>query len=158
VFSALTGLFGGGPVSPDTYQVARGKSVLDVVRDDLDSLERFDMSAADRQKLEAWKQLLSETTQPPVTGPLCSTDSAASLGVTQSLIDSTTAGNLGSDFVAGTLGDTNMDGADLFANLAALAAACDAYPVMVLKFPQAYVYKSLGITVDTASLAHRIGN
>ena len=35
VFNNLTGLFGSGPMTADTYQVARGKSVVDVVRDDL---------------------------------------------------------------------------------------------------------------------------
>ena len=60
VFSGLTGLFTTGtPMTPDTYQVARGKSVLDVVRDDLSTLERFDMSRSDRMKLAAWKELLN---------------------------------------------------------------------------------------------------
>ena len=38
VYSSLTGLFGTGTVNPDTYAVARGKSVIDCVRDDLDRL------------------------------------------------------------------------------------------------------------------------
>ncbi|HEV8551085.1 MAG TPA: DUF1552 domain-containing protein [Polyangiaceae bacterium] len=158
VFSLLTGLFAGGSLSPDSYQVARGKSVLDVVKDDLESLERFDMSQADRQKLEAWKQLVSETTQPPVMGPLCTTDFAASLGVTQAVVDANSASDLGTDFMATTLAGTSFDGADLFSNLAAMAAVCNMSSVMLLKYPQSYVFKSLGITTDSASLAHRIGN
>ena len=38
VFSNLTNLFGPGPLTPDTYQVARGKSVIDCVREDLSGL------------------------------------------------------------------------------------------------------------------------
>ena len=40
IFNNLTNLFGDGTVSPDTYAVARGKSVIDVVREDLDTLKR----------------------------------------------------------------------------------------------------------------------
>jgi hypothetical protein len=42
-YTGLTGLFGSGStqqMNPDTYQVARGKSIIDVVKDDLDTLER----------------------------------------------------------------------------------------------------------------------
>src|SRR5690606_7184506 len=65
ILSGLTGLFGGGggaPMSPDTYAAVRGKSILDLVKDDLETLERFDMSGEDRTKLEAWKALLDDTT------------------------------------------------------------------------------------------------
>jgi hypothetical protein len=44
IYSNLTNLFGKGPVSADIYKVARGKSVLDVVRDDLASLKWVPMS------------------------------------------------------------------------------------------------------------------
>ena len=38
LFTKLTGLFGPGPISPDTHQAARRKSVIDCVREDLDNL------------------------------------------------------------------------------------------------------------------------
>ncbi|MEI9947779.1 MAG: DUF1552 domain-containing protein [Pseudomonadota bacterium] len=61
-FSKLTGLFkDGAPMSPDSYAAVRGKSIIDVVRADLDTLERFDMSRSDKLKLEAWKALLHDT-------------------------------------------------------------------------------------------------
>jgi hypothetical protein len=62
VFSSLTGLFKDDqPTSPDTYRAIRGKSVIDLVKTDLETLERFDMSQADKQKLAAWKELLHQT-------------------------------------------------------------------------------------------------
>src|SRR5262245_39146123 len=58
-FSGLTGLFKqGAPMSPDSYAAVRGKSIVDLVRDDLDTLERVDMSRSDKMKLDAWKTLL----------------------------------------------------------------------------------------------------
>ncbi|WP_437555563.1 DUF1552 domain-containing protein [Sorangium sp. So ce367] len=57
-FSSLTGVFEAGkPTSPDTYAAMRGKSILDIVKDDLQRVERLDMSRADKQKLAAWKEL-----------------------------------------------------------------------------------------------------
>ncbi len=56
MFSSLTNLFGtGDAISPDTYQTVRGKSIIDVVKGDLATLQRFDMSQSDKNKLEAWK-------------------------------------------------------------------------------------------------------
>src|SRR6185295_4646350 len=61
-FSKLTGLFQpGAALSPDSYQAARGKSIIDLVRHDLDTLERADMSRDDKLKLAAWKELLHQT-------------------------------------------------------------------------------------------------
>lgn len=51
-FSGLTGLFkAGAPMSPDSYAAVRGKSIIDLVRDDLDTLQRIDMSKSDKMKL-----------------------------------------------------------------------------------------------------------
>ena len=62
VYSSLTGLFTSGtPMNADTYQSLRGKGVLDLVRADLETLERMDMSQADKDKLEAEKALLTDT-------------------------------------------------------------------------------------------------
>jgi len=86
-YSLLTGLFasGGGagsaPLNPDSYQAIRGKSILDLVADDLDTLERFDMSQRDRLKLDAWKELLHETGTGVQTAQ-CSAETAAALGLT----------------------------------------------------------------------------
>ena len=81
VYSSLTNLFGTGPVNPDTYKVARGKSVIDCVRDDLKSLNRMNMSAVDRQSLTKWTELLHYTGGAVSTGAACTMASATQLGL-----------------------------------------------------------------------------
>jgi hypothetical protein len=155
LFTELTGLFSGSAMDRDSYQTARGKSVLDAVRDDLATLERFDMSQADKNKLEAWKQLLVETT--PVISAQCTQDMATALGLTQANVDMVSNSGLGSDTLTTKVTDS-LDGADLVSNLAVLAAACNANPVIVLKYPGSYLFKGLGISTESASLSGRLDN
>jgi len=157
IYSALTGLFTDGEqMSSDTYQAARGKSVLDLVKDDLDTLQRFDLSQADRNKLEAWKALLHETT-PVVRPAACNSTAATALGATQENAQVVAGVTMGGD-VLGTPVANGMDGADLYSNLAVLAAVCNANPVIFLRYPGTYVFESLGITYDNWGLAQRIGS
>jgi hypothetical protein len=157
-FSSLTGLFMNGmtPTNPDTYRVARGKSVIDVVREDLNTLERFDMSATDRQKLAAWKELLTSTGGTVVTAQ-CSQDIATMLGATQQNVDAV-RGGVGSDILTTKVNNTTMDGADIYSNVAVLAAICNANPVILMKYPPSYVFRGLSLTTEAHSLSHRIGN
>jgi hypothetical protein len=152
VYSTLTGLFTGGSMNPDTYRVARGKSVLDVVKDDLATLERFDMSRSDRMKLAAWKELLSQTSGPIATTQ-CNADGAALLGATRENLDAVMTSGSVTDRVTDTL-----DRADIYSSVVALAAVCNANPVILLKYPPTHVYRGLGILTEHDSLAHRIGN
>ena len=46
----LTNLFGAGPISPDTYAVARRRSVIDCVREDLNNLRRVNMSSVGQEE------------------------------------------------------------------------------------------------------------
>lgn len=155
VFSTLTGLFRGGVnSSSDTYQAARGKSIIDLVRGDLDSLQRIDMSQADRTKLEAWKALLDDTGR-AIRG--CNTDTAAGLGLSEASVAEATRGTADSDVLTHRLEGTSIDGADLHSNLAVLAALCNANPVIVLKYPATYLYRGLGLTTEAHGLSHRIG-
>ena len=156
IFSTLTGLFQGGGMSQDTYQLVRGKSVLDLVRDDLETLERIDMSQVDKDKLEAWKNLLHETTGVIVPAQ-CNENAASALSLTQPNVDAASNFGLGADPLVEKVTDS-LDGADLYSNLAALAAVCNANPVIVLKYPGSYIFKGLGITIDSASLSHRGDN
>jgi len=157
-FSSLTGLFMNGTTNPnpDTYKVARGKSVIDVVRDDLTTLERFDMSASDRQKLAAWKELLSSTGGGVVTAQ-CSQDIATMLGATQQNVDAVRPA-MGTDLLTTKINGTTMDAADIYSNVAVLAAICNANPVIWLKYPPSYVFRGLGLQTEAHSLSHRIGN
>jgi hypothetical protein len=156
IFSTLTGLFGGGSLNPDSYRVARGKSVLDVVRDDLATLERFDMSQSDRRKLSAWKELLNQTGT-TVVPEQCTADVAMSLGATQENVDAAATSDLGTDRLTRTISG-ELDGADIYSNLAALAAVCNANPVILLKYPASYVFRGLGLEIDSTSLSRRVGN
>ncbi|WP_437752227.1 DUF1552 domain-containing protein [Sorangium sp. So ce1389] len=156
ILAKLTGLFTGPLPSPDTYKAIRGKSIIDLVRDDLDTLARLDMSRADKNKLEAWKAMLDETVT-TVASAQCNTSLATALGATQENFNlaSTTSSN--DDVLTRRISDS-LDGADLYSNLAVLAAACNATPVIVLKYPANFVFKGLGLAMESAGLSYRLGN
>ena len=160
IMSVLTGLFDGAgtaPLSPDSYQAIRGKSILDLVADDLDTLERFDMSQRDRLKLAAWKELLHETGA-VVSSSQCSEDAASRLGLTPTNFSAITAGVLTETDRLTVKVTDKLDGADLYSNLAVLAAACNANPVIFLKYPGNFVFRGLGLTEESHGISHRIGN
>jgi hypothetical protein len=155
VWSGLTGFLPGGS-SPDGYQLSRGKSILDLIEDDLATLERADLSRADKSKLEAWKTLLHETTR-AVVPAACSDDLAGMLQLSDANVAAASSSDLGSDPLT-TKVTAGLDVADIYSNLAVLAAVCNANPVIFLKYPTSYVWKGLGITIESASLSHRADN
>jgi hypothetical protein len=153
VYSSLTNLFGSGtPMNADTYAVARGKSVIDCVRDDLNRLSSINMSSSDQQKLKAWTDLLHYTGGTVSAGAMCSKDTATTLGLTGTL----TGGNI-------------QDTAKIFHNLAVLTALCDSNRVIFMKMPANGNFSSVvkyqasdgsmkAIGTDAHSISHRIGN
>jgi hypothetical protein len=148
VFSNLTNLLNmGQPTSPDSYALIREKKVTDVVKDDLATLERMDMSADDRNKLEIWKSLLNDVGT--MASAACSQTVATKLGAT-----SDNVGMMPSNITLPVTAD--LDGADMYSVMAVLAAACDANPMIVLKYPANYVFSGLGITADSDNLGHRL--
>jgi hypothetical protein len=153
VFERLTGLFGSGAMSPDTYQAVRGKSVVDLVKDDLETLQRFDMSRSDRNKLEAWKALLHQSGQ-VIASAQCNEQMAALVGAAEGFEQ--TPGSEG-DVLTHPISDT-LDQADLYSNLAVLAAVCNANPAIFLKYPANYIFRGLGLSYESAGLSYRIGN
>ncbi|WP_437731320.1 DUF1552 domain-containing protein [Sorangium sp. So ce1335] len=156
-FSGLTGLFQAGePMSPDTYAAIRGKSVLDLVKDDLQTLERFDMSSADRRKLAAWKELLNSTGNVMVSAQ-CNEELGAMLGATADNVSKAGGGGFGRDVLTTKVAG-DLDGADIYSAIAALAAACNANPVIFLKYPGNYNFSGLDITMESHSLSHRLDN
>jgi hypothetical protein len=156
-FSGLTGLFRtDAPMSPDTYAAIRGKSVVDLVRDDLDTLARFDMSQSDRMKLESWTALLDQTGG-AVASAQCSEELGDMLGATQSNVSAAGRGGLGSDRLSTKISG-DLDGADVYSAIAALSAACNANPVIFLKYPGNYVFSGLDINTESHSLSHRLDN
>ncbi|WP_437637689.1 DUF1552 domain-containing protein [Sorangium sp. So ce854] len=156
ILAKLTGLFTDPLPSPDTYRATRGKSIIDLVRDDLDTLARFDMSQADRHKLEAWKAILHETVTTVASGQ-CTTSLAAALGATQENVDLASTLPSADDVLTRRISGS-LDGADLYSNLAVLAAACDANPVIFLKYPPSYLFRGLGLTHVSSVLAARVSS
>jgi len=148
-YSQLTGLFKAGqPMNADTWAMQKGKKIADIVKGDLNRLKSKDMSKADKDKLEAWLALINETGV--AVSAQCSQDLADKLGA------SSKAGTgSGMDAVTRKVTDT-MDNADLYMAIAALSAACNANPVVLLRFPNNFVYSGLGITADSHNQSHRL--
>jgi Protein of unknown function (DUF1552) len=148
IFAGLTNLFGSGPISPDTYAVARRRSVIDCVRGDLDNLMRVNMSASDKRKLHDWAALLDQTGKTIVPAQ-CSADTATKLGLTQDSVADASTGGINADL---------SKASPVMMDLAALTAMCDANRVIFLKMPPTFIFKFLGLTVESHGLSHRIGN
>jgi len=147
-YSQLTGLFqSGAPVNADTWAIQKGKKFADIVRGDLNRLKSKDMSKADKAKLDAWISLINDVTV------------AVSAQCNQALADKLQASSkLGSgtgDIVTRTITDT-MDNADLYMAIAALSAACNANPVILMRFPNNFTYSGLGINADSHNQSHRL--
>jgi len=145
IYANLTNLFGAGSPSPDTYQAAAGKSIIDIVRDDLDSLQRVDMSGSDQKKLADWADLLHQTSTTITTQ--CGADAATALGLTSDSVQA-------ADAMSNWNGDISQV-APIMMDLAVLTALCDANRVIFMKMPPNYVFKNLGLTVESASLSQR---
>ena len=147
-YSQLTGLFKTGtPMNADTWAISKGKKIADIVRGDLQRLKAMDMSKADKDKLDAWITLTNEVGVTVAAG--CNADLAAKLGASNKL------GTSGNDVVTRKVSDT-MDNADLYMAIAALSAACNANPVILLRFPNNFTYTGLGINADSHNQSHRL--
>jgi len=141
VFSNLTNLFGPGPLSPDAYQALRRKTVIDVVRDDLNRLRSVNMSQADQRTLAAWADLLHDTSGTVITQ--CNADNAAALGLTNDTVQAT--------------GDLSKITPLMF-DLAVLTALCDANRIIFMKVPWSFSLGFLGLPGDSTSVSHRTGS
>ena len=149
-FNQLTGLFNpSGPTNADTWAVARGKAITDLVKDDLSSLARQDMSKSDKDKLAAWMDLTNDIGK--IVSAQCDQALAAKLGASNPR--NTTVGD--GDVVTRRINDS-MDNADLYSAIAALTVACNANPVVVLKYPGNFMFSGLGVNSDYDNLAHRV--
>ncbi len=142
IFNNLTNLFGDGEMTQDTYKVARGKSVIDIVREDLNSLKRLDMSQTDQRKLSDWMDLLHQTSGE--VSAQCTEMTASTLGLTTQ----STQGQF----------MPLPEATDLMMNLAVLTATCDQNRVIFMKLPGSTVYEHLGLTIESHGLSHRTGD
>ncbi len=150
-FSQLTGLFAANaPVNADTWAITKGKAITDIVKDDLTRLSRRDMSKADKDKLAAWMALTNDIGK-IVASAMCTQATATKLGASNALASS------GGDVVTRKVNDS-LDNADVYSAIAALSVACNANPVVLLKYPGNFTFTGLGINGDSDNLAHRVNN
>jgi len=150
-FASLTGLFQPNtPLNGDTWAVAKGKAITDVVKADLTRLRNQDMSKEDKLKLAAWMELTNQIGATVAAGQ-CDQSLATRLGASNPLATS------GGDVLTRKVNDS-MDNADLYSAIAALTAACNANPVIVLKYPNNFVFSGLGINADSDNQAHRLSD
>jgi hypothetical protein len=152
-FASLTNLFQANtPPNEDTWAVAKGKAIADIVKGDLNRLMAQNMSKADKEKLSAWVELANEVGRGLLSVAQCSQDSATRLGAANK------PATTGSGDVLTRKVTDRMDNADLYSAIAALSAACNANPVIVLKYPSSFIFSGLGIEKDSGGLAHRTGD
>ena len=148
-YSKLTGLFDpNDSMNGDTWAAVKGKAITDLVKDDLSHLARQDMSKSDKDKLKAWMDLTNDLGKVIATSQ-CGQALATKLGASNS--PATGSG----DVLTRRINDS-MDNADLYAAIAALTVACNANPVVVLKFPPNFTFSGLGINADSDNQAHRL--
>jgi len=148
-FAKLTGLFDpNAPMNADSWAITKGKSIADIVKDDLKSLARRDMSRADKDKLAAWLELTNDMGK-VIANQQCTRTLAMELGASNPLAE-------GEGDVVTRKVNASMDNADVYSALAALAAACNANPVILLKYPSNFTYSGLGINADSDNQAHRL--
>lgn len=157
VMSGLTNMFMTGmPTSPDDYRAAQGKSILDLVRGDLESYERLNMSGADAQRISDWKDLLTDTnTDIGNMNAQCTQSFADSLVSSADLSSLAKPSGVGEGLALGfTLGSTVMF------KLMALNMLCDATRALVFTFPGYVVYNWDGIKTskDHHGISHRVGS
>jgi hypothetical protein len=151
VYSSLTGLFTGGTTTAADYHVMQGQSIMDLVKGDLDSLKRQNMSMSDQQKLSDWQALLRQTETKVVVTAACNQGNATNLGITDATIKAAGARDTATAFTTG---------GDMMINLIALTMMCDANRVIIMQWPGFVTFKWDGInhTYDHHSLSHRNGS
>ena len=148
IYNNLTGLFGSGSAQ-DTYASVAGKSMVDIVRDQLNAYAAQPMSTSDKKLLADWTDLLQQTSMTMTSG-MCNSTTATNLGLTSATVQSASSG-----------GGLNVDISkvtDVIYDLALLTAVCDANRVIYIKMPPNYVFSFLGLTVESHALSHRIGS
>lgn len=158
VYGGLTGLFSDGAPTEADYRVAQGKSIIDLVTDDLQTLQRQEMSSADKQRLADWLALLRET-EKPIVSAACNRASADALAITDDAVSEASGGGGfgGGGFNSATAWTL---GADMMIKLIALTMMCDANRVIILQWPGFATFNWDGIVheFDHHGLSHRNGS
>jgi hypothetical protein len=150
VYNALTGLFQGGTTTAADYKVLQGNSILDLCKQDIDTLSAMNMSKADKQSLANWKDLM-RTTEVQVVSAACNATNATNLGITSTTVQAATARDTATAFKAG---------GDMMINLIALTMMCDANRMIILQWPGfvTFTWDGMMHTSDHHGLSHRNGS
>ena len=156
VYSRLTGLFQGGTAAPSSegdYRVRQGKSIIDLVRGDLDTFKRLNMSGADRKKVDDWLGLLRET-ETAVVSSTCDPNNATALGIDANTVNQS-GGGFGFD-----MGTAFTKGGDMMIQLMALTTICDANRVSMIHWPgfATFTWDGMAHKYDHHGLSHRNGS
>ncbi len=160
VYTSLTNALGSLGDPANSHLQRRGQSIIDVVREDLEGLQRLDMSQADQHRIQDWLDLLRDT-ELGVEG--CSADAVARLGITPEAV--LAASPSGTDTSGGSLSKEELAtsftlGGDMMMNLMALSMICDQNRVLILSYPGYAVWDWDGIqnTQDHSGLSNRTGD
>jgi hypothetical protein len=151
VYKTLTGAFvGGAPATAADYRVKQGNSIMDLVRGDLDSFKRLNMSAADKKKVDDWQSLLRQT-EIQVVSAACTPANATALGITDATVKTAGGRDMATAFTKG---------GDMMINLIALTMMCDTNRMIVLQWPGFVTFKWDGMDhqYDHHGLSHRNGS
>jgi hypothetical protein len=153
VYKSLTGVFvsgGGTPTTAADFRVKQGNSVLDLVKSDLDSLKRLNMSTSDKKKIDDWTSLLRQTEVKVVTAA-CNAESASALGITDASVKAAGGFDTATAWTKG---------GDLMLSLIALTMMCDYNRVIVMQWPGFVTFKWDGMDhqYDHHGLSHRNGS
>lgn len=176
VYNQLTGVLGTGggnePVTEADYRVARGQSVIDLVREDLAAYQRLNMSQADQGRITNWLDLLRDTevgVNNPDLAAACTLNAATTYGATPEAVAAASPTGTVSGGVfggnGGSQGDDNLAisftlGGDMMMNLMALNMICDTNRVLMLVYPGYVTFGWDGIehNHDHHGLSHRTGD
>lgn len=164
VYNQLTQLLGeggGGEMTEGDYRVLRGESVFDLVDGQLQSFLAQDMSQSDRQKVEAWQDLLRDAERPITGGSSeCSQGTATDLGIEGFIAESPDGDGGGSSVFGGA--DVSeaafKSGASAMFRLMALSMICDSNRSFIFTYPGYAIYRFLGHSHDHHGLSHRNGS
>jgi hypothetical protein len=155
VYSNLTNLLttGSAEPSPDDYKLLRGKGINDLIRGDLESLKRMNMSQKDKQRVSDWLDLLTDVSGPIQVAAGCTQANAELLGVTADTVKA--VGGTGFNSSSTVSGAT-----DMMFKLIALTMMCDANRSFVFTYPGYFTFNWDGIVheKDHHGLSHRVGS
>jgi len=146
-YAGLSGLLT-GQSSELEQQRLRQRSILDLVRDDLHSYQRQNMSAADQHRIRAWLDLMRDTER---ALPVDACNESA-VGTSAAAIMAASAST--------EVADAFTLGADTMFKLMALSLLCDTNRSLLFHFPSYATFDWDGIhhTHDQDGLAHRNGD